>query len=245
MLYGLDDPNFRKELEEVEARITQRMDAGFVATHDDITAHDSRVASSVAQLLRAMAGEAKEGPRFFTVQLVGRKWYQFTTHQYRVQVWCEAEGCQHLVFEPDMGQYDFEVTKEWVRRVAPYANFAATTLRAVVPMVIPAVDTIFGADTMKNLKIGPQLKLMKEATSQVLKDDDLEILDAHGVRDRDDPFTQAERSGIRALHALIKEKDPTHAKLGLRPAVTPAHDIVWLCDTHYKMQESKIPDVIE
>ena len=62
---------------------------------------------------------------------------------------------------------------------------------------------------------------------------------------REGILTEAERSGVLALHALLCEKDPHHKRLGLRRVPTYTGDYLWLCQTHYEQSQPKIPDKVE
>jgi internalin A len=50
------------------------------------------------------------------------------------------------------------------------------------------------------------------------------------------------RPGVRALHALLRDLDPHHKKLGLKRVPTYTGDYLWLCDKHYHEHVSNIPD---
>jgi hypothetical protein len=58
-------------------------------------------------------------------------------------------------------------------------------------------------------------------------------------------LSEAERSGVLALHAFLREVDPHHEKLGLKRIPTYTGDYLWLCEKHYEQSQSKIPDKIE
>ena len=57
-------------------------------------------------------------------------------------------------------------------------------------------------------------------------------------------LSEPERSGILALHQLIKEQDPTQAKLGLHRITTYTGDYRWFCKQHYDAWQPNIPDEI-
>ncbi|MBI3913387.1 MAG: hypothetical protein HY327_04270 [Chloroflexi bacterium] len=46
------------------------------------------------------------------------------------------------------------------------------------------------------------------------------------------------------LHALLRELDPHHEKLGLHRVPTYTGDFLWLCDKHFEASQPKIPDRI-
>lgn len=58
-------------------------------------------------------------------------------------------------------------------------------------------------------------------------------------------LTEPERSGILALHTMLKELDPTHKKLGLHRVATYIGDYRWLCKKHYDDWQPNIPDVLK
>ena len=57
-------------------------------------------------------------------------------------------------------------------------------------------------------------------------------------------LSEPERSGILALHNLLKELDPSQAKLGLHRVATYTGDYRWLCEYYYDAWQPNIPDVI-
>ena len=57
-------------------------------------------------------------------------------------------------------------------------------------------------------------------------------------------LSESERSGILALPQLIREQDPTHARLGLRRVTTYTGDYRSLCKHHGADWQPNIPDVI-
>jgi internalin A len=57
--------------------------------------------------------------------------------------------------------------------------------------------------------------------------------------------SDAERSGILALHSLLRNVDPHHEYLGLKRVPTYTGDYLWLYQKHYEQSPPKIPDKIE
>ena len=140
-----------------------------------------------------------------------------------------------------MGIYQFTATREWVKRVAPYANFVAGVLKTVVPLVGPTLNLAYGEQTVKSWGLPDRLNLMKEGTGKLLQD--IEISDPSRLRQG--VLSEVERSGILALHALLRELDPNHEKLGLWRVSTYTGNYLWLCRRHYEQAQPKIPDKIE
>lgn len=57
-------------------------------------------------------------------------------------------------------------------------------------------------------------------------------------------LSEAERSEVLALHALLREVDPHHERLGLKRVATYTGDYLWLCGRHYADMQPKIPERI-
>ena len=233
LLYGFEKEDVREALSALKEEI-----AGLRVGQKELAA---RLGHYFYALMRAIATEAKDGPRLFTVEPVDGKWHQLTRKSYRLHLWCEAEGCPHPVGEEGKGVYPFKTDREWVKKVAPYANLIAGILKTVLPMAVPAANLAFGKEFMNQLDIENHLNIMKEATGKLLEGD---FAMAGPSRLREGLLSEPERSGILALHALLRDLDPTHEKLGLKRIPTYTGDYLWLCDKHYKDSQSKIPDTI-
>lgn len=232
LLYGFQKEDSREQL----ALIETKLDLGFAETQRGIAGLESRLASYVMAILQAIANESKDGPRLFTIGPADNNWRRPFAGRYRLQLWCEAEGCCHPVHEPGKGTYEVKATREWVKRVAPYANFVAGMLRTLLPMVAPAVNVYFGPKSFDQLAIKDHLDLVKETTGKLLKD--VEISDPRRLRE--EALSDAERSGILALHSMLREVDPHHERLGLKRVATYTGDYLWLCQKHYEQWQPKI-----
>jgi internalin A len=235
LLFGFEDEEPREQL----ARIEGKLDVGLDRVQKDIGGLESRLANSVMAIMRAMANEAKDGPRLFDVEPVNGNWRRLFETRYRLRLWCEADNCQHPVLEPNHGTYEFKSSREWVQKIAPYANFVAGMLRTLLPMVAPSVDLLFGSKTIEGLGISDHLDLMKEATSTL----EGELRISHPEPLQQGILNENERSGLLALHALLKELDPQQAKLGLTRIPTYTGDFLWLCPTHYQLSQPRIAEV--
>ncbi|MCP4514483.1 MAG: hypothetical protein GY824_04545, partial [Delftia sp.] len=153
LLYGFEDVGLSDQLRRIEEKL------------DGL---GSRLANYVMGIMLALANEAKDGPRLYTIEPAGGDWRMLFAKRYRLQLWCEAEGCQHPVYERGKGLYEFEASRDWVKKVAPYANFIAGVLKTVLPMAAPAANLYFGAEAFKESGWGDRLGLMKAATGKLL-----------------------------------------------------------------------------
>ena len=238
MLYGFVVEDSREQLARIETEIKR----GFTEVKEEFKGLDSRIANYVMTILQAIASESKEGPRLFTIEPVDGNWHRLFDKRYKLHLWCENEGCPHPVTEKDKGVYEFDATRNWLIRVAPYANLVAGILKTMLPMVAPAINVYFGPKTVDILGIKDRLDLMKEATGKLLEEE-LKISDRSRIRQG--VISERERSGVLALHALLHKLDPNHENLGLKRVPTYTGDFLWLCDKHYKQMQPKIPDKIE
>ncbi|MEP0906429.1 ADP-ribosylation factor-like protein [Leptolyngbya subtilissima ST-M1] len=234
LLYGFEDETTREQLTRIETKVNE--------IQGNLIEWESRIANYTMSIMRAIANEAKEGPRLFTLEPIDGNWRRLFDKRYRLHLWCEAENCQHWVHQPDLGVYEFEAPREWVTKVAPYANLVSRVLKTVLPVAIPAANLYFGKDIMDDWTIQKSLDAMKDATGTLLKED---FSVTEPGRLKDGLLTEAERSGILTLHAFLREEDPHHQRLGLKRMPTYTGDYLWLCETHYQAAQPKIPDRIE
>jgi internalin A len=235
LLFGFEELDLSEQLRDIQARLD---------------ALDSRIANYFMALMHAIADEAKYGPRLFTIEPVGEGGrvapWRLVSSRLRLQLWCEAEGCQHQVFDRGadghgVGVYEFHRPHEWVQQVVPYANFVLGVLKTLLPVAAPAVNIYFGPGTTTKWKIDDHLEMMKELSKRLPAG----ISAPERPTSRPGLLTEVERSGLLAMHALLRELDPNQERLGLTRASTYTGDDRWLCRTHYRAWEPKIPDKIE
>ena len=230
LLFGFEDTRLEKQLQRIE---------------DGLEGLESRIANYFMGLMHALANEAKNGPRLFTIEPVDEGWHlalrRVVSVRLRLQLWCEAEGEQHRVYDKAVGVYEFNKPYEWVRQVAPYANFVLSLLKTVLPVAAPAVDIRLGAGTAASWKIDDHLEVMKELSKRL----PAEVKAPARPGLRPGILTEVERSGLLAMHALLRELDPNQERLGVTRVPTYTGDYRWLCRKHYREWEPKIPDKIE
>ena len=106
LLFGFEERDISVQLREIKEQL-----AGL----------DSRIANYFMAMMRAIADEAKNGPRLFTLRSreAGLSPKQILYRPMELQLWCEAEGCQHLVKEEGKGVYPIDKPRELVTKIAP------------------------------------------------------------------------------------------------------------------------------
>ena len=203
---------------------------------------NSRIANYFMATLRAIADEGKNGPRLFTFREreAGFSLKPLIFRPLVLQLWCEAENCDHPVIEVAMIFKSVEIQYEWVKQVAPYANFALKVLATVAPIAAPDDQYLFGAETTETWKIADQFSLAGAMIGKL----PAEIKSSDRGFAPGQMLSEPERSGILALHRFQDEKDPTQG-LGLHRVTTYTGDYRWLCKYHYDAWQPNIPDVIQ
>jgi len=240
LLFGFE----REDPREQFGRLEEAIDRKAAVLDRELRKLRSQLAQYTMGIMQAVGSESKHGPRFFTVEPVDGNWRRFVGKRYRLRLWCEHEARRHPVCRKDKGKgvYEFKATEEWVKRVAPYANLVARILRTGVSVAVAGAGALSGDATVAGLGMAEYLDCVKALTGQHLTGE-LEILDRSRLREGG--LDEAERSGVLALHAFLREEDRHHERLGLHRVATYTGDFLWLCDRHYEEWEPRIPDVID
>ena len=218
------------------------IDDELLRVKDQLSGLDSRVANYFMATMRAIDDEAKNGPRLFTIRSrdAGLSLKQLFSRPLEIQLWCEAEGSQHPVFEKGKGVYPIDQPRKWVAQIAPYAGFALNVLSTVAPIAAPSSNMLKDAKTADKWDITDQLDLAKAIIDKL----PAEIQTSDRALSPGNMLSEPERAGILALHRFLNEVDPTHERLGLYRAATYTGDYRWLCKWHYDAWQPNIPDVI-
>ncbi len=201
----------------------------------------SRITNYFVATMRAITNEAKSGPRLFNLRSrdTSLPWEHLISRPMEVHLWCEHDSQPHPVVETGKGIYELDKPHDFVVKIAPTAKFILGMLKLFSPMTVPSINIFGNAAFTKTwedeFNLGNAIigKLPDEIKASKHKLEPGQILD------------EVERSGILALHQLIREQDPTHAKLGLHRVTTYTGDFRWLCKHHYEAWQPNIPDVIE
>src|SRR6185295_12918480 len=107
--------------------------------------------------MRTFSDEAKEGPRLFSLQPVGRSAFNpngWAKKQFRVTLWCEHTRLPLPLINKndDEGVYEFDVTREWFAKAAPFLKVLAGTLSLVLPVAASATKLALDEATYKALE---------------------------------------------------------------------------------------------
>jgi hypothetical protein len=230
LLHGFEERSVEELLREIRQEMNTRFDGV-----------DSLIANYFMRTMRAIADEAKNGPRLFTLRSrdINLSWKQLISRPMELQLWCEHEGRPHPVIESGMGVYPIDQPYDLVTKAAPYVNFAFGVLKTIAPMTVPAINIFSDPEITKKWK--DEFDLAKAIVDKLPS----EIKSSGHNMTPSTMLSEVERSGILALHRFLNEVDPTQAKLGLHRVATYTGDYRWLCKHHYEAWQPNIPDVIK
>jgi len=134
-----------------------------------------------------------------------------------------------LTRDEKLGVYEVKLTRDWVKKSAPFLKVLSGTLSLALPIAAPAAKltmdvTAFGA-------IENQLNFGKACAESFLKsgdkvgdwltsDDEMELESGRAVL--------AQGAGLRELHALLKAKDPAGSFGGLVRVQNKRRQFLWV-----------------
>ena len=109
------------------------------------------------------------------------------------------------------------------------------TLQVIVPVATAGLGVGMAEKELKSIK--DELALMKTVVEKL----PAPAADSPAYGDDTDGLTKAEGAGLRALRALLAEKDKASVFGGLRRRQTPGGDFVWICPQHIHEYDPGLP----
>ncbi|MBI3914424.1 MAG: leucine-rich repeat domain-containing protein, partial [Chloroflexi bacterium] len=149
--------------------------------------------------------------------------------QIDLQLYCQAPGFWHPTKLG--GRYQIDEPAKWIAATAPYLQRLITVLKYASPIVGPWFNLLDKATYDKVLKADLDFlnAVIKQIPDLEKEHPDFE-LSGHVGR-ADDP-ERVEGAALRALRALLDEKDTRQEWGGLRKVLTPEGHYLWLCNHH-------------
>lgn len=249
------------KLHEGQAEIKQGMETGFQSVRVDLRRLISQADEQFAQLMATLVDEARDGPRLFSLTPVEpRLWRKprWISQKVRLTLWCEYSRMPlpELWNDSTQGVYEFDMPREWLIKVAPYARFVAATLSLVLPVAGSAVK--WSLDETVYKQIEENLDLSEKSFSALLgvgsgtgtwlaHDDGADLSDASGQAElvgaaREDErrygtAKAAQGALLREVQALLKERDPGFG--GLLRVQNKRREFLWI---HPRFEKEYYPD---
>jgi len=193
----------------------------------------SKAETSYTNLIKVFTDEAKEDPRLFSLVPVNRSSFnpkEWKSEKFKLILWCEHSRWPLPVLngkDSDKGVYEFEITREWFKKVAPVLKAITSTLSLVLPIASSAVKLVMDENAYKAIE--NELDFGKDVIDGVLSGtekteifvdagDSVDLTRGTGIR--------AENGALRELHALLKAKDPGFG--GLVRVLNKRNEFLWV-----------------
>jgi Leucine-rich repeat (LRR) protein len=192
----------------------------------------SQVEDAFRGLMQTMTDEAKEGPRLFSLEPVERSGFNpkgWVKKKFRVTLWCEHSRLPlPLLNKNDKeGVYEFDVTRDWFVKAAPFLKVLAGTLSLMLPVAASTTKLVLDEATYKSLE--NQLDFGKECAAAML---DATGKTAEWLAEAEGP--EAERTGViraqggvlREFQVWLKKEDPSFGDL--RRVLNKQQEFLWV-----------------
>ena len=202
--------------------------------------HAAEIAESVRRVLRVLSTEVTDCPRLFTLDTerpTGGRRLLLYERRYRLTLWCEHPGYWHPW---DPANYVFDQPKKWLTQIAPYAILVFRTLKLVIPVAGTLADVLLPPDQLAQAQdyLQHMSDLITDLPSKVDQDSARADLGAAAGK-----LSVSEGEALRAIRAILFERDQLRAFGALRRVQGPSGDFLWVCTDHYPEYDPGLPTV--
>jgi hypothetical protein len=192
----------------------------------------SQVDDAFRGVMRMSIDEAKEGPRLFSLQPVERSAFNpngWAKKKFHITLWCEHTRLPLPLINKndDKGVYEFDVTREWFAKAAPFLKVLAGTLSLVLPVAASATKLALDEAAYKALE--NQLDFGKDCAEAMLTTTEKT---AEWFAEKEGP--EAERTGViradggvlREFQTWLKKEDASFGDL--RRVLNKRQEFLWV-----------------
>jgi hypothetical protein len=187
--------------------------------------------------MNALTDPAKDGPRLFSFEPVDPGFWdkpKWIAEKFRLTLWCEHSRLP--LTHPELnggektkGVYTVELTRDWIKRSAPFLKVLSSTLSLVLP--IAASATTLAMEATAYTAIENQLDFGKTCAESFLdagqqvgdwlsSGDDTELKSGREIL--------AQGAMLRELHALLKAKDSANRFGDLIRVQNKRREFLWV-----------------
>jgi hypothetical protein len=185
-------------------------------------------------LMQTLTDEAKEGPRLFSIIPVDPKFFdspKWLKSKFQITLWCEHSRLPLTFLNPPdskLGIYEIEISRQWFTKAKPLIKTITTTLSLVLPVAASFNKFLLDENAYKTIE--EQLDLGQKALESTLKSSELLTNQASDKFDNLEVgnVIEAQGSVLRELHAILKQKDPNFANLGLERVQNKQGKFLWV-----------------
>jgi hypothetical protein len=198
----------------------------------------SQAENNLNIVLQALADEAKEGPRLFSlVPMEGSKFdpRNWATARFRLTLWCEHSHLPLSALNQDkkIGVYEFDLTREWVKKYSPLIKSFTITLKSFLPVAFAAAKLAIDATVYKDIE--GELNFSKACIDALFSEGEgIGQLFLEGTSG-DEPIglqreklVNAQNAALREFHALLNKVDPTRKYGNLVKVTNKQQKFLWV-----------------
>ena len=164
---------------------------------------------------------------------------KMTENRLRVTCWCEHPDGPHpgaMIGSDEPPDYVLKMPKDWLVKASPYISWAATLLKAFVPMAGTVVQQALGDSFSAELK--DQIALMNDA-AKAIPTGKLELTAKEEMETTH--RSRPEIVALRHIHdALLAQVSKAKQWGDLRPVPTKSGELLWLCAKHAAIQQPPV-----
>lgn len=192
----------------------------------------SQVQDAFHGLMLSMKDEGKDGPRLFSLEPVERSAFNpngWAKKKFRVTLWCEHTRLPLPLLNKndDEGVYEFDVTREWFAKAAPFLKALTGTLSLVLPVAASATKLALDEVTYKGLE--KQLDLGKNCATAMLTaigDTGEWLAEKKGPGAERFGTIRAHGGILREFQVWLKKEDPAFGDL--RRVLNKQKEFMWV-----------------
>jgi hypothetical protein len=223
-------PTLEKQHEEIIGN--------FAEVHTEIQELFSQAENNLNIMLQALADEAKEGPRLFSLVPVDRDKFDprnWVTSRFRLTLWCEHSHLPLPAFNQDkkIGVYEFDLKRQWVKDAAPLIKAFTVTLKSLLPVAFSAAKLVTDAALYKDVE--NELDLSKACIDALISESEgISELFVEGTISTDptglpqEKATNAQNAILRQFHALLNEVDRSRRYGDLVKVTNKQQKFLWV-----------------
>ncbi len=227
-------PALEKQLEKNQKEVLNR----FTDVSTDLQKLFSQAENNLNIMLQALADEAKEGPRLFSLVPVNRDGFDprnWVTSRFRLTLWCEHSRLPLPALNQDkkIGVYEFDLTRQWVKEYSPLIKAFTITLKSLLPVAFSAAKLVIDATTYKDIE--SELDFSKACIDALISEGEgisqLFVEDTIG----DDPIglpreksINAQNATLREFHSLLNKVDPNRKYGDLVKVTNKQQKFLWV-----------------
>jgi small GTP-binding protein len=152
---------------------------------------------------------------------------RFDVYHLELHLWCQHPGHQHPVGKP----YTIKISREWLRKAAPYYNRMLKFLKWTIPIINPALSKFTGEQLPISDDINFANTIVRKFDAVKTTGTDIEIAEAPQYYDK--------RYELQLIAELLNKYDPKKQWRGLIRKITPEGYVMWLCDEHARAYDVK------